>query len=408
MTTFPLPYISLSFETVEARLWAMETIDNLFTGSTPKDAILDCSNLADVGTARMAHRTQQLSRKDTTSSTSSSLTTVSTSSLASAPSNDSPSTANTDAFSFNPFVSDFVLSGHHEDGTCQDQRQHDSAIFTNVSSSSSPQESSVPNRLSRRSTISSSLKRRFTLDESTSINVRRLFISEQLQKERRAHSMWQETLHEYLLDPAFGIPTPRFTMDSPRLANCIVSELLSTEETYRGHLSMLKQAFIDPFSQRFQNRYMIRDLQTIFSHIPPLISLSTTLVHRWRMMLEQQTYGMNDTTKKDQTIGKAFCDLEDEFQIYVYYAVHYAKAKKCIARMEQKPSYRQWMHSVLQNKELDRMELADYLISPIQRITRYCLLMKDLCKHTDGYPMELERTLKFLTALAVAMNNCQN
>ncbi|ORZ24559.1 Dbl homology domain-containing protein [Absidia repens] len=223
--------------------------------------------------------------------------------------------------------------------------------------------------------------------------------------------MWQETLHEYLLDPAFGIPAPRFTIDSPRLANCIVSELLSTEETYLNHLSMLKQAFIDPFSQRFQNRYMIRDLQTIFSHIPQLISLSTTLVHRWRMILERQTYCMNDMTKenvnKDQNIGRTFCDVEDEFQVYVYYAVHYAKAKKCITRMEQKPSYRQWMHSVLQNEELHRMELADYLISPIQRITRYCLLLKDLSKHTDGYHMELERTLKFHTALAVAMNNCQ-
>lgn len=31
----------------------------------------------------------------------------------------------------------------------------------------------------------------------------------------------------------------------------------------------------------------------------------------------------------------------------------------------------------------------------------------DLMKHTKGQDVELERALKYLTALAVAMNNCQ-
>ncbi|KAI8335918.1 Dbl homology domain-containing protein [Chlamydoabsidia padenii] len=156
---------------------------------------------------------------------------------------------------------------------------------------------------------------------------------------------------------------------------------------------------------------MIRDLQTIFSYIPQLITLSSSLVRRWYIFIEQKThYVEGKIMVKDnntQDIGKTFCDLEDEFKVYTYYAVHYAKAQKCMARLEQKPSYQQWMHSVLQNKEIKRMGLADYLIAPIQRITRYCLLVKDLMKHTQRQDVELERALKYLTALAVAMNNCQ-
>ncbi|KAI8093287.1 Dbl homology domain-containing protein [Halteromyces radiatus] len=222
--------------------------------------------------------------------------------------------------------------------------------------------------------------------------------------------MWRETLHGYLLDPAFEIPTPRHSNDSSRLAYCIISELLATEETYLGHLSTFKQTIIDPFLQAFQHRYMIRDLQTIFGHIPQLILLSSTLVRRWCVSLEQQTYYTNGKVMvKDSRhdIGKTFCDLEDEFKVYTYYAVHFAKAQKCITRMEQKPSYQQWMQAVLQKKENRRMGLSDYLIAPIQRITRYCLLVKDLMKHRDGHDLELERAFKYLKALALAMNNCQ-
>lgn len=81
---------------------------------------------------------------------------------------------------------------------------------------------------------------------------------------------------------------------------------------------------------------------------------------------------------------------------------------------------------------MNRLGLADYAIAPIQRITRYCLLLKgviflfrtpihfvlthilllllDLIKHSTpahpDYPY-LERALKCMTALAIAMNNIQ-
>lgn len=78
---------------------------------------------------------------------------------------------------------------------------------------------------------------------------------------------------------------------------------------------------------------------------------------------------------------------------------------------------------------MNRMGLSDYAIAPIQRITRYCLLLKgncsprpkmnqyinrphviDLLKHSSpshhDYPY-LDRALKCMSALALAMNNIQ-
>ncbi|KAF9978194.1 hypothetical protein BGZ73_003375 [Actinomortierella ambigua] len=57
-----------------------------------------------------------------------------------------------------------------------------------------------------------------------------------------------------------------------------------------------------------------------------------------------------------------------------------------------------------------RFSLADLLILPIQRVTRYCLLLKDLKKHTDTDHQDficLVHALEQVHALAMATNNVQ-
>lgn len=56
------------------------------------------------------------------------------------------------------------------------------------------------------------------------------------------------------------------------------------------------------------------------------------------------------------------------------------------------------------------MVLDDYMIAPIQRVTRYCLLLRDLQKHSDPNNPDftyLDKAIKFLSALALAMNHVQ-
>jgi hypothetical protein len=83
----------------------------------------------------------------------------------------------------------------------------------------------------------------------------------------------------------------------------------------------------------------------------------------------------------------------------------------------------------MRRKETNRMVLSDYMIAPIQRVTRYCLLLTgkirnfttgviclltcfkiDLQKHSNrSHPdyVYLEKTLTSLSALAFAMNTVQ-
>jgi hypothetical protein len=73
--------------------------------------------------------------------------------------------------------------------------------------------------------------------------------------------------------------------------------------------------------------------------------------------------------------------------------------------------YELFLHNCAGDKETtSRFTLADLLILPIQRVTRYCLLLKDLKKHTDVEHYDyvcIVHALEQLHTLAMATNNVQ-
>lgn len=80
----------------------------------------------------------------------------------------------------------------------------------------------------------------------------------------------------------------------------------------------------------------IRDISTIFAFIPELIQLSSTLVNRLNEAI--------CTTENGETqgyLGKVFCDLEDQFDIYISYAANFSKQQRCIVKADRSIVYRQ-------------------------------------------------------------------
>lgn len=224
-------------------------------------------------------------------------------------------------------------------------------------------------------------------------------------KEREGIHIWKSTLQKYLAESKM---LPRG--QSPHLLRFILNELLSTEITYLNHLLIVKQMFMDPLAEAATTYprplVNIKDIQTIFAFIPELISLSSTLIHRLKDAI--------CTTENEETqgsiIGRVFCELEDEFDIYISYAANFSKQQRCIERADRSIVYRQLVQESLRKKETNRMGLSDYMIAPIQRITRYGLLLKDLAKHLNPESadfMYMQRSLKCHLALAHAMNEVQ-
>ncbi|KAI8145669.1 Dbl homology domain-containing protein [Fennellomyces sp. T-0311] len=211
-------------------------------------------------------------------------------------------------------------------------------------------------------------------------------------KEREGRAIWQKTFQTYLLEV-------NITPDKPSspVSRFVMTELLTTEETYLDHLTIIKRIFMDPMMEAASAHPRpldtLKDVQTIFAYIPQLIMLSTSFLHRLHEEIEKGN------------VGKAFCEYLNEFDVYISYTANYSKAQRCAANVRNIVC-----RHYVQEKRMNRMVLSDYTIEPIQRITRYCLLLKDLKKHsTPSHPdyAYLDRALKCMTALAHAMNNIQ-
>lgn len=74
----------------------------------------------------------------------------------------------------------------------------------------------------------------------------------------------------------------------------------------------------------------IKDVQIIFAYIPQLIMLSTSLLRRLRDA--QKSSSLEDDLYRPPGVGKVFCDLLDQFDIYIFYAANFSRSQRCAAK----------------------------------------------------------------------------
>lgn len=114
----------------------------------------------------------------------------------------------------------------------------------------------------------------------------------------------------------------------------------------------------------------------------------------------------------DQTlIGKSICEMAEQFVVYLRCALDYKyNRKKFDHRIQHNKGFAGYQEKLSNRKETSQFFVTDYFIIPIQRITRYGLLLADLEKHTSSSHPDyhyIRRARLIMTSLAVAMNKAQ-
>lgn len=104
------------------------------------------------------------------------------------------------------------------------------------------------------------------------------------------------------------------------------------------------------------------DIPILFNHLPELIQLSDKLLQG----LEQS---------KDK-IGQVFRSIEADLVVFLKYAMHYKDNYKTIKRACSNVLFVKIDQENLARRDTNRLGMSDYFIAPIQRIPRYCLLIK--------------------------------
>jgi hypothetical protein len=110
-----------------------------------------------------------------------------------------------------------------------------------------------------------------------------------------------------------------------------------------------------------------KDIETIFAFVPQLIAISSALIEQLKKTIAYESI---------VSIGKVFCELENYFSVYIAFTINYPKSRKYLEKASSTIAYRQLIQDSARKRTANKMLLSDYMIAPIQRITRYCLLLK--------------------------------
>ncbi|XP_035722715.1 FYVE, RhoGEF and PH domain-containing protein 4-like [Vespa mandarinia] len=177
-----------------------------------------------------------------------------------------------------------------------------------------------------------------------------------------------------------------------RLRLQAIQEILTTEVTYLQQLEILMEFFLQPIIEKKLVNHII--LNTLLENIKTLYNISGELIKE----LKQDT----------ENISGAFYKLAPFFKLYSVYAYDYEQVSTLLQVTQEKdPSFKNFISKQETRPEVGK-SLFSLLITPIQRVPRYKLLLKEVLQHTPNKHKEynlLQACLVEVEKAAVHINN---
>ena len=181
----------------------------------------------------------------------------------------------------------------------------------------------------------------------------------------------------------------------------IVRELITTERTYLEVLMQIVTQFVVPC--REEGVLTAEDGQALFSNTESLYQL-----HSEFLAYLEEAYA------EHKSIGHLFVQFGPLLRLYKQYAAEHDKALTTLARLSRTSSFVEFckgpIGSGTVSPENIYLFVTSLIITPIQRIPRYLLLLKDLTAHTDPATEEydnLEKASTLLNEIATEVNQCK-
>ncbi|RKO93238.1 hypothetical protein BDK51DRAFT_30320 [Blyttiomyces helicus] len=150
-----------------------------------------------------------------------------------------------------------------------------------------------------------------------------------------------------------------------------VWELIMTEKDYVRDLTIIIECFIHPLAER--KIISAKIIANIFSNIEQLLPINQKLLE-----LIEGRVGVNTLGPR---IGDIFIQTGDSLVAYTQYCSNQAAAAaKITALMQSKKEFRQFLEEAHRQPFARQLDLASFLIKPVQRLCKYPLLIR----HSGG------------------------
>ncbi|KAK6631047.1 hypothetical protein RUM44_003219 [Polyplax serrata] len=163
----------------------------------------------------------------------------------------------------------------------------------------------------------------------------------------------------------------------------IIQEIVETEEKYGRDLRIILEEFYTPML--VAGLLTSDQLSSIFLNTEELLENSEVLTERLRDTLEI-ALEQGDEDLLTVNVGKLFLDAEPMLHAFESYCVRQGSAALLLANLEkEKELLRIFLRvSQMENVVLRRMNLNSFLMVPVQRVTKYPLLLARLYKVTPA------------------------
>lgn len=189
-----------------------------------------------------------------------------------------------------------------------------------------------------------------------------------------------------------------------RLRVCVLSELQKTERDYVGTLEFLVSAFLHRMNQcaaaKLDKNVTEETVKMLFSNIEEILA-----VHKEFLKVVEEC--LHPEPNAQQEVGTCFLNFKDKFRIYDEYCSNHEKAQKLLLELNKIRTIRTFLLNcmLLGGRKNTDVPLEGYLVTPIQRICKYPLLLKELLKRTPRKHSDYTAVMEALQAMKAVCSN---
>ncbi|XP_043339040.1 phosphatidylinositol 3,4,5-trisphosphate-dependent Rac exchanger 2 protein isoform X2 [Cervus canadensis] len=189
-----------------------------------------------------------------------------------------------------------------------------------------------------------------------------------------------------------------------RLRVCVLSELQKTERDYVGTLEFLVSAFLHRMNQcaasKLDKNVTEETVKMLFSNIEDILA-----VHKEFLKVVEEC--LHPEPNAQQEVGTCFLHFKDKFRIYDEYCSNHEKAQKLLFELNKIRTIRTFLLNcmLLGGRKNTDVPLEGYLVTPIQRICKYPLLLKELLKRTPRKHSDYAAVMEALQAMKAVCSN---
>ncbi|KAG7471975.1 hypothetical protein MATL_G00103680 [Megalops atlanticus] len=187
-----------------------------------------------------------------------------------------------------------------------------------------------------------------------------------------------------------------------RLRLCVLNEILNTERDYVRTLLFLQSAFLQRIRQTADDQQCLspENVKVLFSNIEVILDVHKEVLAALESSLQPEP-------QPQHALGHVFLQFKNKFSVYGEYCSNHEKALRLLMELNKIPNVRTFLlHCMLLGgKKSTDIPLEGYLLSPIQRICKYPLLLKELLKRTPKKHADYPAVEEALQAMKTVCSN---